>query len=273
MNEDGLKNKLPVAMSLVLALTMASLAWNQVAGNHLPANKIGVSASAVVLLTATLRNSNPVDVQFSVTAECAAAWDGAIFGSGGVQTRAAVKGWVEVDGVPVPASPGASDDRKVVFCNRDTQLNPNIPGGFLSLFEQTKTANAFNWMQLNIGSGVHSIVVRAQLEVFVNGIGFASAGVGKRTLIADSDPPVQRRVVLDAITPRRTALGVLPSLPSGLCPMVRRWRNGRCGVLLATRRTAQDPAAQVAVRIPRWVAVHPGSKRHERSRRDRPGPL
>jgi hypothetical protein len=120
-----------------------------------------------------------------VTAECAVAWAGSITDTGSVQTQASAKLWVEVDGVRVQVSPSQGDDGKVSFCSRATELDATIPGGFLSLYEKTKTANAFNWILGNVGSGTHQVVVKGQLDVFVNGIGFAEAGVGRRTLTAE----------------------------------------------------------------------------------------
>jgi len=145
----------------------------------------GSSSTAVDLLSLTLHTTNPQDVEFSVTAECAVAWQGDITLSGSVATKAAVKAWVEVDGAAVPVSPSQGDDGRVVFCNRDTKLDASIPGGFLGLYEQTRTANAFNWVLGNVGSGTHSIVVKGQLDVHVDGLGQAQAGVGRRTLTAE----------------------------------------------------------------------------------------
>ena len=78
-----------------------------------------------------------------------------------------------------------NEDGRVVFCNRDWQLDLADPGGFLGMYEKTKSANAFNWMLQNVGAGTHSIVVKGQLAVFVTGVGTAQAGVGRRTLIAE----------------------------------------------------------------------------------------
>ena len=189
------------AIAVVAAFVVLSLARNEVSADAVPAMKVGVSASdvevmqsqlysgsssqTVTLLSATVHTTNPEDMQFSVTAECSVAWEGDVYVSGSVQTKAAVKIWVEVDGVPVQVSPSQGDDGTVVFCNRDTQLDLSIPGGFLSLYEETRTANAFNWMLQNVGVGDHTINVMGRLDVYVNGLGYALAGVGRRTLIAE----------------------------------------------------------------------------------------
>jgi hypothetical protein len=195
---------LPAFLAFAMIVAMAVFpAWNKASAATTPAMKAGVAASdtwvmqsqlvdgsssqTVDLLTLTLHTTNPEDVEFSVTAECAVAWSSMI-SIGSVDTKAAVKVWVEVDGVAVPVSPSAGDDGKVTFCSRDTQLDASIPGGFFSLYEKTKAANAFNWVLANAGVGTHTVVVKGRLDAYVtdmSGTGSAKAGVGRRTLTAE----------------------------------------------------------------------------------------
>jgi len=190
-----------LAFVVIAILAVPPLTCNEASAQTVPAMKAGVAASdtqvmqsqlvegsssqTVNLLSLTLHTTNPEDVEFSVTAECAVAWSGSITDMGSVDTKAAVKIWVEVDSTPVPVSPSAGDDGKVTFCSRATQLDASIPGGLLSLYEKTKAANAFNWVLGNVGAGTHTIVVKGYLEAYVTGIGTASAGVGRRTLTAE----------------------------------------------------------------------------------------
>jgi hypothetical protein len=194
------KRLLQLTAVMVVAALVLLIRANAMA-ESVPAMKVGVAASdvevmqtqlltgsssnTVTLLSLVLHTTNPEDVQFGVTAECAVAWAGSITDTGSVQTQASAKLWVEVDGVRVQVSPSQGDDGKVAFCSRATELDAGIPGGFLSLYEKTKTANAFNWILGNVGSGTHTVVVYGQLDVFVNGIGYAEAGVGRRTLTAE----------------------------------------------------------------------------------------
>src|SRR5437016_11779117 len=82
--------------------------------------------------------------------------------------------WSELDGVPVPVVPAAStngasgsgtpgaDDGKVVFCNREfTRTTMFGPGESIHDVESTEQSNAFNWVAMNVGNGIHSIVVKA----------------------------------------------------------------------------------------------------------------
>jgi len=191
-----------------MALAPVGLAVRPAHANHLPADKIGMSASVmevmtataspigpvssgpIVLLQATLRNSSPTDLMIKVTGECAL-WTEIVSPSS--DAKASVKIWTEMDGRPVPVTTDANgdgvnddpDDGRVVFSNRDFQITSLLSVDLLRLFIGTRSANAFNWITLNVGSGIHSIVVKAQLDVQVTGAGVAKAAVGKRTLIVE----------------------------------------------------------------------------------------
>jgi hypothetical protein len=49
------------------------------------------------------------------------------------------------------------------------------------------SANAFNWIWLNAGSGQHTIVVKADLVVTEIGTAAAQAAVGNRTLVVEPE--------------------------------------------------------------------------------------
>lgn len=204
--------RLAVLSTLALSLAIPGLMVPQAGANHEPADKIGVSGSvvevmqaqvgtgggssgAVPLLSATLRTSSPTDLMLKVTAECAINTDIILIGNSGADTRATVTIWVEIDGVPVPVTADSNedgvfndpDDGRVVFCNRDNRLATAgvLPTEIIQLLIKTRTANAFNWVTFNVGSGIHTIVVKGRLDVVVSGSGFAQAIVGKRTLIVE----------------------------------------------------------------------------------------
>jgi hypothetical protein len=200
-------------VALALLLSVSDLLVRQASATHQPADKIGVSASVmeemvaqvgfgggtsgpITLLSATLRTSSPTDLIVQLTGECAL-WTNVITTEpiATSQAIANVKVWVEIDGVRVPVTSDSNedgvfndpDDGKVVFCNRDVKLSTTglLPGQLLDLFIKTRQANAFNWVTFNVGSGMHTIVVKAQLDVKVSGAGEARAAVGKRTLVIE----------------------------------------------------------------------------------------
>lgn len=173
--------------------------------DHLPADKAVASGSAmeilgtpategstsetVDLLSATVRSSNTIDLLLQVTLECALWTDITVIGNDESEAIATVNVWIEIDGVPVPvASEGEEEPGKVVFCNRAFKMatmNVDDEDQQIDQYLSTKAANSFNWMQVNVGSGVHEIVVKGELEAQVTGVGEAQAGIGKRTLIVE----------------------------------------------------------------------------------------
>ena len=197
---------------IVVAATGAFVA--SVSADHQPANKMAVSASGIeflrnttapaanegprVILEGALKTSKPTDLVFQVTLECSLWTALAVVGNDAPsQATGRVKVWVTFDS-PDPAAGvvglGPTDTRdpgKIVFCDRTHGMTMS---GFdddeddhrVDTFLKTRTANAFNWILINAGSGVHTVRVWAELDVSVDeGQGFVEAGVGKRTLVIE----------------------------------------------------------------------------------------
>jgi hypothetical protein len=140
-----------------------------------------------------------------VSMECSIITDNVILGSTtpGAQesalTEGTVRSWIEIDGkiVPIISSssppqdppPAGDDTDKVTFCNRvfnrtvqdveDPQDGYDRSRDYI----ETKTANAFNWVRLNMGSGTHNITLYADLSHFSTTASSASAFVGNRSMI------------------------------------------------------------------------------------------
>ena len=207
--------------AIAISLLMANMAVQ--AGALLPADKIGVagsnlettplmttvagtSGSDIVLLSATIKTSNPEDLIIMHTQECSILTNVSLKSNSGsnlVQTStsfAQEKVWIEIDGKPVPVSSiPSADDGTVVFCDRTYSVSINILNQIQQLcgqqinntctesnftsYIQTKSAHAFNWATLNVGAGQHTIVVKAHMNVNVSGNGQASVAIGKRSLV------------------------------------------------------------------------------------------
>lgn len=201
------------------AMAVAALAFNSISGvsiadaNHLPADRVVASGNKIettgtgevdTLLQATMRTSSPTDLILAVSMECSIITDNVITGGPDVESetadsRARVRIWVEVDGRVVPVnsiSSGATtppqagtDSDKVTFCNRvftRTVADKEDPlDGIDSSrdYIETKDANAFNWLRLNMGAGVHKIVVKAEFTASATQGSLAKAYIGNRSLI------------------------------------------------------------------------------------------
>lgn len=186
----------------VAALLVAPAVFPAAEATHQPADKMAVAGSTlevlskpllggedtttVELLTGTMKTSSPTDLILSVTLECALWTDITTVGNDESESVARVLVWVEIDGVPVGVS--GEDDGKVVFCDRAykrSTMDFDDEDARIESYLRTRSAHAFNWVDLNLGSGVHEIVVKGQLETAVTGTGMAQAAIGKRTLVVE----------------------------------------------------------------------------------------
>jgi|GEM_PF-2257279 len=218
--------KLVGALAIV-GILCAGLIVNAQGGSQAqPADKVVASGSKLVvmgpnaettILSASMKTSGPTDLILSVTMECS------IFtqlttgpseegGTDSAMAAGHIRAWVEIDGAIVPVNsdsanptPGTEDD-KVTFCNRayqrtvedaeDTLLQPNGDGQDIEDdYIATKDANAFNWLRLNLGSGEHTIVVKATLLQETDGDATAQAAIGNRLLVAEPSKLANNAVI------------------------------------------------------------------------------
>lgn len=195
------KSDLSTGILIVLLAGVLVSQALQAGATHQPANKGAANGSKVMtipaapvvgaktgteLLRTTLKTSAPQDLVFSVTAECSILTQtdhpGGSANAGSTQTaEGKLRIWVTIDGEVVPtqtfnpatqpnqpSSPG-NDTDKVTFCNRFHQQEvADMEDGMdgtdrLRTYIRTKAANAFNWIYLNAGSGVHEVVVYGDL--------------------------------------------------------------------------------------------------------------
>ena len=182
---------------------------------HQPADKVVAAGSTIevigpntetTILTSTLRTSKPTDLILAVSMECSI-FTGLVTGpstDGGTDSATAaghIRAWIEIDGQIVPVNSmseppqltptGGSEDDKVTFCNRTYSRTVTDSENLLDGqdieddYIATKNANAFNWLRLNLGSGVHEIVVKATLLQETAGDATAEAVIGNRSLIVE----------------------------------------------------------------------------------------
>ncbi|HWL37936.1 MAG TPA: hypothetical protein VNQ77_17250 [Frankiaceae bacterium] len=196
-----------IAFGLV-AVTLAQ--GSNAAGT--PANKVAASGSAIevvganeskVVLSETVKINNPTDLIIGVTSECAILTE--VTNSANGQTERAfgeITYSVRIDGITVPVATDAPGSGEVVFCNRaqeqqwtDSQdpVNGNDDGeDSLRQYLDTRTANGFNWLALNVGTNypgtsdnVHKIEVVATWNTTATAGAVAEAAIGNRTLVLE----------------------------------------------------------------------------------------
>lgn len=202
----------PIVSALVLALLVAAavIVRQQVAfaASSLPADKMTVTASAtsvqgpntdVPVLTAQMKTSTVADLKLAVTSECTILSQITNAGTSTQNYIAKVELYITLDGQPVPVVPpatttGASgsssgtDDGKVVFCNREFTRSTTFDSNNESIkdVENTEQSDAFNWVALNVGNGVHTIVVHAKFTDTNGTDTFAHGVISKRSLTVDT---------------------------------------------------------------------------------------
>ena len=123
------------------------------------------------LLCVQMRTSTPEDLMLGVTTECSILTQVSTTGSSSSSASGTIDIWVTVDGhvVPVDTTQPANQttNGQVTFCNRDATQNftdgdaTSSGQDTLTEYLKTKTANAFNWANLDTGNGIHTVQVWA----------------------------------------------------------------------------------------------------------------
>jgi len=221
-------------------------------GGGTPANKavaagsnvqgLQPSATGTQIMQATFKTSKPEDLLMSVSLECSIITTVVAPGSSTANSNSTgeaagtVKVWLTIENQGVPSSqqivpitdvssppqdpsqqkPGTDAD-KVTFCDRDHKVSvkdmENDGTDTLTEYQFTKTANAFNWVRLNAGSGIHVVRTWAQflpkdpndpanvVGSTANTAGSSAQGfVGNRTLVIEPTKLANSAVISDAGT-------------------------------------------------------------------------
>jgi hypothetical protein len=185
---------------ITAAVLVLALAGSGAQATHQPADKVAAAgstaqlmspqAAGVTLLEEKVKTSSPTDLILGVTAECVITTEITTMGNDTESAEGTVRVWVEVDGVPVPvSSDDTTDTGKVTFCNQFEErqtTNFDDADATIRTLNRAGAANAFQWLRLNTGNGVHTITVRADfITTNTTPTSEAIAAVGKRTLIIE----------------------------------------------------------------------------------------
>jgi hypothetical protein len=206
-----LARRSPILTALVVLLLAAAaviVRQQAYAASSLPADKMTVTASStsvqgpgtdVPVLQAQMKTSTPADLLLQVTSECTILSQITNMGNSTQTYVAKVELSLTVDGKTVPVVPPATttgatgqtsgtDDGHVVFCNREFTRTTtfNTSNESIKDIENTEQSNAFQWVALNVGNGVHTIVVHATFTDTNGGDTFAHGVIDKRSLTAQA---------------------------------------------------------------------------------------
>jgi hypothetical protein len=207
--------RLPAAAAAAFLMFAAALFFLLMNGSgstatatHQPADKVTANGSTtevispqeeVTLLSGTLRTSSPADLLLQVSAECAITTEITTVGNDRQRAEGKVTVWVEItDENGETKTVGVNDgdtEGEVVFCNRVYERETTLfddEDATIRTFMDTRQANAFNWVALNVGKGIQLIEVKARLEQEAtlppegeDPRSSAMAAVGNRTLIVE----------------------------------------------------------------------------------------
>jgi hypothetical protein len=182
-----MKKLVVIGLAVVLAVTLG--AGLGLAGDNIPSAKTAMysgdvewaSASSVteVLDPVQIKTGEPKDLVISVSAECVLLTNSKLTGKTSEDSGASIMVTVLVDGEE--ADPG-----QVTFASRTVRIKGDLTHPWagedcdadpttevqepcehwIMLFMDTKTANTFNFIAQDVGSGVHNIEVVAQLDAY-----------------------------------------------------------------------------------------------------------
>lgn len=201
---------LTAAVTFLAGVLLATSLSEKALATHEPADHVAAAGATVVevgptedvvLMREQIRTASPTDLVLEVSAEC-----GVFFRwqeSSGVDVdrlRGAVRIWIEIDGVPVPVSSDDTDGR-VRFCERFFDRRAVAQTGSEVVSSDQVTASSFTWVRLATGTGLHDVVVKAEIREQPAGVGAIVSGVvAKRTLVVR---PVKMPVdqTVDPVTP------------------------------------------------------------------------
>ena len=232
---DALRKASPIIVVMLLGATLfvAYSVGNIAFATHEPANKTAITADdidqltdATPILSDTMRVSTRTDLILNASTECSiitrlsnGAGPTAAEFSSSADTHGAIRLWITLDGNRVPVSAndatselledlndgtqeGPNDVGEVTFCNREFFMGSTDDEqdglDFVNEFLHTRTANAFTWLALDVGTDQYDTlppnnIVEVKLwadydrRSLSSGTGgsFTDAFVGSRTLIIE----------------------------------------------------------------------------------------
>ena len=206
-------------VALLLGATVFMAYTNIAVATHQPADKVQATGSDIenvqdgtVVMSEVMKVSSPSDLILQLTAECSILTALTTNNDNPTSTATgSVRLHIEIDGRPVPVAldegmgqdDTEDDDNEtgeVTFCNRAysrTVVDQEDPADGIdeeSDYIRTRTANAFNWFAINVGTAYDSptngnnilqIDVIADYDTSTAGEAVADAFIGSRTLIVE----------------------------------------------------------------------------------------
>lgn len=201
-----------ISLAIITTLLLAYLGARADA-DHQPADKVVATAgvddiefvepgASVQLLEETFRTSTTSDLLLHVSSECSIVTEITTSGNELSSAQGQLRYYLTIstDGGeerPIgvtqsadhPTEPGTSeDDGNVVFCDRQYERETTLfddEDATIRTYMETRAANAFNWVHLNAGNGIHTVRLYATYTENNVNDGEATGIVGRRTMIIE----------------------------------------------------------------------------------------
>jgi hypothetical protein len=202
---DKMKRLIAIGIALVLVLVAVLGVTGTFAGSEqIPATKAAAAMAGIYKttdgwetlddLTVQIKTGMPKDLIISVTAETALVTKVKLSGDTGSRALAQIDVKVLVDGNEVIIPGNENTQGGVVLDNRLLGIRGDLkhvdlvnPDHWLEIFLATKSAHGFNFMAENVGSGVHTVEVKARTwgrADWANGARYA-AFIGNASVVVD----------------------------------------------------------------------------------------
>jgi len=163
------------------------------ASNNVYAMTVGKAQSETGwfdILSSQIKTGDPKDIVVDVSAETFLGTSAKLSGTDGSDALAEIQVRVLVDGQEAVPGPVTFDNRMLKL---EGDLTHHYEGALLpiddhwiEIFIDTAAAHAFNFAYEDLGSGVHTIVVQANLKTVTGGLkGTADAAIGKISVVVD----------------------------------------------------------------------------------------
>ena len=197
-------------MAVALVFTLTSTGAQ---ATHQPADKVAATSNvndvefveageSELLLKQSFRTSTTSDLLLQIASECSIITEVTTVGNDESSGRGQLRYHLTIstDGgperpigimqtSPSTTTPGtATDDGGVVFCDRKYERETtlfNDEDATIRTFMETRSANAFNWVQLNAGRGIHTVRLYGSYDEQEVNTATAEGVVGRRTMIIE----------------------------------------------------------------------------------------
>ncbi len=182
-----MKKLIAIALAVTLVLTLGVGAV--MAQNPATKNAVAYETAAMVgtaeqtIIEANIKVSgNPKDLVIAFTGVSSLTTQVKLKGDQGSTAQAKIEICAKVDGNITPQGWVVLNDRMIALTGDLKHADGENPDHWIQILEETSSANGFNFFAENVGTGPHTVTIKAKKTISTSGDASATALIGKRTL-------------------------------------------------------------------------------------------